>query len=533
MNRIQMINRRNFLGLAGASILGVGFSGCERDFFNKTSTCSGSGKKPNIVIFLVDDMGVMDTSVPMLTDEDGKPKRYPLNDWYRTPGMERLAKQGVRFSNFYSHNVCSPTRISIMTGHNAARHRCTDYIDPGRKNRYDWLPLHKSKYSKQVPPDWNWAGLSKRDTTLPKLLKQVGYKTIHVGKAHFAPARHEGADPRNLGFDVNIAGYASSPASYYGEAAYGVGVGDPVPGLDKYHGSDVFLTEALTLEAKAEIDKVVKEDKPFFLYMSHYAAHAPFNTDRRFIKDYLGGIGRSRPLMQGFGTMVAGADKSLGDLMDHLEAKGVAEDTLIIFLGDNGSVAPRGMRDEINACAPLRCRKGSKWEGGIRVPFIAAWAKPNPDNKWQKKMPIAINTIRPEVGTCLDLLPTVTLLAGATVPENYTLDGQDLATLFAGQSKPEHRNEFLNHYPHPRNGQSNFYTVLRKDDWKVRYDYFATKEDRYGLYNLAEDMSESNNLAKSNPEKLRSMLQEMVRQLDSMDALYPVRDGKIFKVEIP
>ena len=87
-------------------------------------------RKPNIIVFLVDDMGLMDTSAPMLVDENGKPQRHPLNDWYRTPNMERLAAQGVRFSNFYSHNVCSPTRVSMMNGQNSARHRCTDYIFP-------------------------------------------------------------------------------------------------------------------------------------------------------------------------------------------------------------------------------------------------------------------------------------------------------------------------------------------------------------------------------------------------------------------
>ena len=91
--------------------------------------------KPNIVLFLVDDMGLMDTSVPMLTDDNGKPKRHPLNDWYRTPNMERLAALGTRFSNFYSHNVCSPTRVSIMNGQNSARHRTTDYIFPWQNNR--------------------------------------------------------------------------------------------------------------------------------------------------------------------------------------------------------------------------------------------------------------------------------------------------------------------------------------------------------------------------------------------------------------
>ena len=90
--------------------------------------------QPNVILFLVDDMGLMDTSVPMLADQDGKPKRHPLNDWYRTPNMERLAKHGIRFSQFYAQSVCSPTRASIMTGQNSARHRVTQFISPEKKN---------------------------------------------------------------------------------------------------------------------------------------------------------------------------------------------------------------------------------------------------------------------------------------------------------------------------------------------------------------------------------------------------------------
>ena len=150
---------------------------------------------PNIVIFLVDDMGVMDTSVPFLTDAAGQPQRYPLNDYYRTPNMERLAARGIRFNNFCAMSVCSPTRISIMTGQNAARHRTTNWINPDKDNA-----------GPNGPPQWNWKGLKKGDVTLAGLLHAGGYRTIHVGKGHFGPRESEGAEPRNLGFDVNVGG---------------------------------------------------------------------------------------------------------------------------------------------------------------------------------------------------------------------------------------------------------------------------------------------------------------------------------------
>ena len=122
-------------------------------------------ERPNIVVFLVDDMGVMDTSVPFLTDAEGSPKRYPLNDYYRTPNMERLATRGVRFNNFYAMSVCSPTRISIMTGQNAARHHATNWINPDKNNAGPF-----------GPPDWNWRGLNKQTVTLPRILEGEGYR---------------------------------------------------------------------------------------------------------------------------------------------------------------------------------------------------------------------------------------------------------------------------------------------------------------------------------------------------------------------
>src|SRR5688572_17183884 len=131
-----------------------------------TAAVRAADPPPNVVVFLVDDMGVMDTSLPFLTDAEGKPKRYPLNDYYRTPNMERLAARGIRFNNFCAMSVCSPTRISIMTGQNAARHRTTNWINPDTNNA-----------GPQGAPDWNWQGLKKGDVTLAALLQADGYRT--------------------------------------------------------------------------------------------------------------------------------------------------------------------------------------------------------------------------------------------------------------------------------------------------------------------------------------------------------------------
>jgi arylsulfatase A-like enzyme len=298
--------------------------------------------------------------------------------------------------------------------------------------------------------------------------------------------------------------------------------------LEKYHGTETFLTEALTLEAKAEVDKALAAKKSFFLYMSHYAVHAPFNSDPRFVGHY---TGKSKAA-QAYATLTEGMDKSLGDLMDHLEAKGIAENTLIFFLGDNGGDAPLAGTDDISSSSPLRGRKGSKWEGGVRVAFIAAWAKIDAENPWQKKMPIVAGSIRQEIGTCYDLFPTIADLVGVRIPAGHALDGQILTRLLSGQRDPQHRNEFLNHYPHPRRGQSHFFTTWRKGNWKVRYEYFS-EDSRCALYDLASDPSESKDLAAEHPEQLRSMMQGMVRELEAMDAVYPVKDGRPVEPVIP
>ena len=305
---------------------------------------------PNIVVFLVDDMGVMDTSVPFLTDDQGNAKRYPLNDYYRTPNMKRLASTGIRFNNFYAMSVCSPTRISIMTGQNAARHRATNWINPRNNNR-----------GPQGPPDWDWRGLDGDDVTLAGLLNAAGYRTIHVGKGHFGPEQTPGAEPLNLGFDVNVAGAAfGAPGSYYAEENYGLGTKrahHAVPHLEKYHGSDTFLTEALTIEAKKRVTDSVDAGEPFYLYMSHYAVHAPFHSDPRFADHYVDS-GKPKPA-QAFATLIEGMDKSLGDLLDHLDALGVAENTIVFFIADHGRCHIRG--------------KQFLYDGGIRIPMIMRW----------------------------------------------------------------------------------------------------------------------------------------------------------------
>jgi len=488
----------------------------------------------NIIIFLVDDMGVMDTSLPFLTDEAGKPKRYPLNDYFRTPNMERLAARGIRFNNFCAMSVCSPTRNSILTGQNAARHHTTNWINPDNNNA-----------GPQGPPQWNWQGLKKTDVTLPRLLQQAGYRTIHVGKGHFGARQFEGADPKNLGFDVNVAGCSiGAPGSYYGTQNFtrprnpkakkpDAATVNAVPGLEKYHGKDIFLTEALTLEANAHVSDAVKAGKPFFLYFAHYAVHGPHNSDPRFAAHYKDS-GKPEQA-QAYATLIEGMDKSLGDLLNHLDKLGVAENTLIFFLGDNGTDAPLGNQHEVACAAPLRGKKGAHYEGGMRVPFIATWAKPDNSNSHQKQLPIPAGAIQSQQAAVQDLFPTILGFTGMKTPRSHIVDGLNLRTLLTGKRDRSRKEQFLMHYPHGPH-RSSYFTVWRDGDWKVIYHaipdapttggFVQSDGKHYQLFNLKDDPFEQNDLAASKPDELRRMMRGLITALEKHNALYPVdKDG--------
>lgn len=480
-------------------------------------------ERPNIIIFLVDDMGLMDTSLPFLCDEEGNPVRYPLNDWYQTPNIERMAQQGIRFSTFYAQSVSSPSRTSLMTGQNAARHHTTNWINAEDNNRTPY-----------GPHEWNWEGITKDIPTLPRLLKQAGYKTIHVGKAHFGPIGSDGENPLNLGFDVNIAGSAiGHPGSYYGEYGYGHIKGQKeraVPGLEKYHGTNTFLSEALTIEANDQIDKAIEENKPFFLYMAHYAVHAPFETDKRFIGQYTDTDPTKSSQAKAFATLIEGMDKSLGDIMDHLEDLGIAENTLILFLGDNGSDAPLGDEKGHFSSAPLRGKKGSEYEGGVRVPFIASWAKTDGRNPQQKKIPIQAGMIQQQLGTIMDIYPTILAITGIELPKNHVIDGFDLTPQLVGKRNEMRPEKFLMHFPHEHRGS--YFTTYRDGDWKLIYYYNPELPNRpaYELYNLKNDPIEIHNLATTETERLIKMVTVMSQQLEEENALYPEdKDGNVLK----
>lgn len=219
--------------------------------------------------------------------------------------------------------------------------------------------------------------------------------------------------------------------------------------------------------------------------------------------------------------------------MDHLDSLGIAENTLIFFLGDNGSDAPLGPSREYSSSAPLRGKKGAEFEGGMRVPCIVAWAKLDKSNKWQKQFPVAEGAVQTQMGTVMDILPTLATFAGTEIPDSYPVDGQDLRTLLTGKADSTREECFLMHFPH--NHRGSYFTVYREGDWKLVYYYNPEHPERPDclLYNLAEDPGEQKEISALNPLKTLDMLRHMIIRLEKEGALYPVDfDGREVRPDV-
>ncbi len=481
---------------------------------------------PNIVLFFVDDMGWQDTSVPFWD------KKTPFNEIYQTPNMERLASDGVKFTQAYATAVCSPTRVSLMTGMNAARHRVTNWTL--RKDSIQ--PMEKNHPTLEFPM-WNVNGMSSVPgdpkavyaTPLAQVLNDAGYYTVHSGKAHFGAIGTPGANPLNLGFDVNIAGHAAgAPASYLGKDNYGNGKEGKevwaVPGLEKYHGKNMHLTEVITMEALMSLDSVVANQQPFFLYMAHYAVHTPIMPDDRFVKKYFEKEMDSTEAK--YASMVEGMDKSLGDIMDYLEEKKIAENTIILFMSDNGglSAVARGGEKHMHN-KPLASGKGSVYEGGIREPMLV---------KWPGRA--APNTISDKKVIIEDFYPTILEMAGIeTVETVQTIDGRSFVPVLTEEKERETNEErpLFWHYPNewgpdgPGIGAS---SAVRKGDWKFIYFHADRSME---LFNLKLDIGETKNLVSENPEKARDLAAVLTLFLKEVKAQMPIDRSTGEQVEYP
>lgn len=468
---------------------------------------------PNIVLFLVDDMGWQDTSVPFWTE------RTAFNDRYHTPNMERLAKEGMKFTQAYATPVCSPTRVSLMTGMNAARHRVTNWTL--RKNEIQPMEVD---HPQLIFPRWNVNGMSAvtgdslavNAMPLAQALHDVGYFTIHAGKAHLGAIGTPGENPLNLGFDINIAGHAAgAPESYLGTENFGNGKEGKeiwaVPGLEKYHGKNIYLTEAITQEALKSVDSAVTNQQPFFLYMAHYAVHTPIMGDARFVQKYLEkGLDSTEAK---YASMIEGMDKSLGDIMDFLKVKNIDENTIILFMSDNGGLSAHARGGEPHTHnKPLASGKGSMYEGGVREPMLVKWPG--------KTKPEAITDYQIIIE---DFYPTILEMAGIdSLQTVQKIDGESFASVLRGEPEYSGTRPLIWHYPNqwgvsgPGIGAA---SAVRNGDWKFVYFH----ADRHmELYNILEDIGESKNLFEEHPEKAKELAQLLTERLKEMNAQMPI-----------
>lgn len=544
--------------------------------------CTSSGPaRPNIVFFLIDDNGWTDSQVAYGEEV------YPYNLRYDTPNMLRLARQGVIMTSGYACSLSTPTRTALMTGMNSAHERITTYGALVRDTPTDAAGgttgiINDNPDDPFARSDWNWNGIQPEGcptegpidhaltvTPLPRLLRDAGYFTIHVGKAHWAPAGTPGASPYNMGFTVNVAGSnAGYPRSYLAEENYGntkeLWQGNAVMNLTEYYGTGVHLTEALTREALKTLEDPIARKQPFYLYLSHYGTHTPIQPDVRFYEKY-----RGRGMDDGqarYASMCEGIDKSLGDLMDYLEEKGVADNTVILVYADNGGHSIDARKGGIphTQCAPLREGKGSVYEGGIREPLLVYVPGKTVGG-------MRINTpVGPE-----DFFPTLLEMAG--IRDYKTLqqvDGQSFYRLVTDGSryaekavreglvtnqKEANRLEIpasvsgldparpiVSHMPHQwrieDQDEIDFMSAVRSGDWKLVYRMHnvlnlcpregdkaaesgvsqAIAAGVFELYNLSEDISERHDLAAALPEKVADLACLLGGKLRGWNAAMPV-----------
>lgn len=491
-------------------------------------TVTPSGRM-NIILFMVDDMGLNDSSVQFLD------RGSELHDYYYTPNMERLAEKGVRFTSAYASPVSSPTRISLMTGSNAARHRVTNWtlnLNVNTDSMHEGSLRNLPNFLNQP---WNWNGISPdvnsdvtsnniyEATTFPQILQKNGYRTIHLGKAHWGAVSTLAAEPLNLGFDVNIGGAAAGGPDGYtipDDSHVYTGLDCTFPDLNKYATAEskYHITDAITNAARSEIDRAVEDGTPFYMYMSHYAVHAPYQNDSRFNKFYEGKTGSLN-----YGTLITGMDKSLGELMDYLEEKGIADKTILIFMADNGG-------HHSNKNTPLRGAKGSMWEGGIHEPMMVYWPGVTDAYAGQTNdSPVIIE----------DFYPTILEMAGVA-PGSYdselkqTVDGESFVSALKGNKLINTDRALYFHYPNmwgeatTLNSDPVGYpsSAIIKDGWK--YIYFYGRDEEY-LFDLTADEIEATNLAETKTDKKAELAKDLSDYLKSVDAtmVYNKTSGEI------
>jgi arylsulfatase A-like enzyme len=456
---------------------------------------SCSKKKQNFVFILVDDLGWTDLG-------------YSGSTFYETPNIDTLSDHSVKFTNAYaSCSVCSPSRASIMTG-----------MNPARVNITDWIPGDDPQNEKLLGPD-DLNQLPLENITIAEVLKTDGYETFFAGKWHLGG---EGFLPDNQGFDHNLGGHhmGQPPGGYY----------SPYKNPKLEDGPDgEYLTDRLTNESIDFLSQV--DDDPFFLYLNYYTVHTPIQACKRHLKkfeDKLEGyenkVSRQRKegdgktsldqLNPAYASMIYALDENIGRLIKKLKEEGLYENTTIIFTSDNGGLTTLNSKYKSigpTSVLPLRAGKGWLYEGGIRVPLLIKPANYNNEKR--------VST-EPVIGH--DFYPTMISMADLKTDENIIIDGVDLSGLLDNNTALK-RDAIFWHYPHYHGSAWKPGAAIRQGDWKLIEFY---ESNTFELYNLADDISETNNLASTYPIKSKQLLDKLHNLQKSVNASKAIPNPK-------
>ena len=430
--------------------------------------------RPNVVLFVVDALGWSD-----LTCYGSK--------FYRTPAIDRLAADGMRFTQAYAAcPVCSPTRAALMTGKYPARLHLTDFI-PGNR-QFKQRRFLRPEFRQELPLE---------EVTIAEQLKQAGYVTAEIGKWHLGG---EGYRPPQQGFDLCIAGDAlGSPRSYF--APYvGRRDGRIIPGLEDAPAGE-YLTDRLTTEAEQFIEQ--NAQRPFFLYLPHFAVHTPLKAKKDKVAKYRAAA--KPPGLQNnpiYAAMIESTDESLGRIVAKLDALGLTDNTLLIFTSDNGGLATiEGPNTPATHNGPLREGKGYLYEGGIRVPLIVKWPGHVPPGSTSAEHVSSVD------------IP-LTIAAACGVPCKQPLDGVSVLDVLTQSGQLEPRPLYW-HYPHYSNQGGKPGGVVLDGDYKLIEFY---EDGRLELFNLAEDIGERTNIADKQQERATRMAAQLAAWRKDVDA---------------
>ena len=438
-----------------------------------------SAAQPNIVFLMADDLGWTDLACMG-------------SDLHETPNLDRLAAEGVRFTDAYAMSVCSPTRAAILTGKHAARLHYTIWREGSFRPPTD-RPL--------IPPA-TVGDLPLEERTLAEVLKEAGYLTFHVGKWHVGDAAHS---PETQGFDLNIGGthwgapntyfWPFSGAEYYREYRYVPGLGLGQPGQ--------FLTDLLTDQALELMQAA--GDRPFFLNLWFHNPHTPIEAKPELVAHY---EARLRAGMRHrnavYAAMIHTLDANVGRILERLDELGVAERTLVLFTSDNGGFVNVSRGRQVADNHPLRSGKGSLYEGGIRVPLIVRWPGVTTPG-----------AICREPVVCMDFFPTFAAAAGQAAPS--ALDGRSLLPLLRNPRATLDREALFFHYPHYYPTTTPV-SAVRAGEWKL-LEYH--EDGRQELYNLNADPGESANLALALPAKVAQLNSSLQSWRGAVEAQMP------------